>query len=155
MNRLAALYSDEGKYLEAEALFAEALKVQLHVLGEIHPNTLDSRNGLGQVQLRDGNYVEAEATLREALKGYEKVMPESWERYNCQSMLGGSLAGQKKYTEAEALLVSGYEGMMERVAAIPLQQRFLSEARDRIAQLYESWGKPEKAAEWRQKLQAK
>ena len=43
-------------------------------------------------------------------------MPESWESYNCQSMLGGSLEGQKKYREAEPLLVSGYGGVIKRKA---------------------------------------
>jgi len=29
-------------------------------------------------------------------------------------MLGGSLLGQKRYAEAEPLLLSGYEGMKQR-----------------------------------------
>ncbi len=154
MNRLAALYSDEGKYSEAEALFTNALKVQLRVLGEVHPDTLNSWDGLGRLQLREHKYTEAESTLRDVLKRYEKVMPESWERYNCQSMLGGSLEGQKKYAEAEPLLISGYGGVMQREAAIPLKdRRVLSEAGERIVQLYEDWEKPEKAAEWRNRLQ--
>jgi tetratricopeptide (TPR) repeat protein/predicted Ser/Thr protein kinase len=156
MNRLAALYSDEGKYPEAEALFTNVLKVQVRVLGQVHPDTLNSWDGLGRLQLREHKYVEAEATLRDVLKGYEKVMPESWERYNCQSMLGGSLEGQKKYTEAEPLLISGYGGVMQREAAIPLKDRLvLSQAGERIVQLYENWEKPQKAAEWRDRLQSK
>jgi tetratricopeptide (TPR) repeat protein/predicted Ser/Thr protein kinase len=152
--RLAALYTDEGKYPEAEPLFTKALKGQLRVLGETHPDTMNSEAGLGQLQLHEHKYTEAESILRGLLKGYEKAMPESWERYNCQSMLGGSLAGQKRYTEAEPLLLSGYRGLIERRAAIPLEsQRALSEAGQRIAQLYESWEKREKATEWRQKLQ--
>ncbi len=154
MNRLAALYGDEGKYSEAEALFTNALKIQRRVLGEVHPDTLNSWGGLGRIQLRERKYVEAEPTLRDALKGYEKVMPESWERYNCQSMLGGSLEGQKNYREAEPLLISGYGGLMQREATIPLEdRRVLSDAGERIVQLYESWEKPEKAAEWRERLQ--
>lgn len=153
--RLAALYSDEGKYPEAEPLFIEGLKGQLRVLGATHPDTLSSQAGLGQLQLREHKYPEAEATLREALKGYEKAIPESWEKYNCQSMLGASLDAQKKYTEAEPLLLSGYAGLIDRQAAIPQDQQVLSEAGERVVRLYENWEKPEKAAEWRQKLQPK
>lgn len=155
MNRLA-LYSDEGKYPEAEALFTKTLKAQLRVLGEVHPDTLNSWSGLGRVQLRERKYVEAESTLREVLKRYEKVLPGSWERYNCQSMLGGSLEGQKKYAEAEPLLTSGFRGVTQRESEIPSKdRRVLSEAGERIVQLYENWAKPEKAAEWREKLQSK
>ena len=32
-------------------------------------------------------------------------------------------------------------------------KKFVPEAAARIVQLYEAWGKPEKAAEWRAKLQ--
>ena len=126
------------------------------MLGEVHPDTLNSWDGLGRLQLRERKYVEAESTLRNVLKGYEKVMPESWERYNCQSMLGGSLEGRKKYAEAEPLLISGYGGLMQREAAIPLEnRRVLSEAGQRIIQLYENWEKPGKAAKWRERLQPK
>jgi len=156
MNRLAALYGDEGKYSEAEALFANALKIQRRVLGEVHPDTLSSWDGLGRIQLREHKYAEAESTLRDLLKAYEKVMPESWQRYNCQSLLGGSLEGQNKYAEAEPLLLSGYRGVIERETAIPLEdRRVLSEAAGRIVHLYEHWEKPEKVAEWRDRLQLK
>jgi tetratricopeptide (TPR) repeat protein/predicted Ser/Thr protein kinase len=156
MNRLAALYSDEGKYPEAEALFTKTLKVELRVLGEVHLDTLSSWDGLGRLQLREHKYVEAESTLRDVLKRYEKVMPGSWERYNCESMLGGSLEGQKKYLEAEPLLISGYEGVTQREGTIPLKdRRVLSETGERIVQLYENWEKPEKMSEWRERLQAK
>ena len=154
MYRLAALYSDEGKYTQAEPLFTKALKGQLRVLGEAHHDTLNSQAGLGQLELREHKYAEAESTLRDLLKGYENAMPDSWERYNCQSMLGGSLTGQKKYAEAEPLLLSGYGGIIARQAAIPLENRqVLSEAGERIVQLYENQEKRETAAEWRQKLQ--
>jgi serine/threonine protein kinase/tetratricopeptide (TPR) repeat protein len=156
MNRLAALYSDEQKYPEAEALFTKTLKTQRQVLGEDHPETLSSWDGLGRVQLREHKYVQAESTLRDVLNEYERVSPESWERYNCQSLLGGSLQGQKKYGEAEPLLLSGYRGVMQRQAAVPLQdRRVFSETGERIVQLYKMWGKPQKAAEWRERLQGK
>jgi eukaryotic-like serine/threonine-protein kinase len=156
MRRLAALYSDEGKYGEAEAFFTRALKGQRRALGEVHPDTLSSLGGLGRLQLRQHKYLEAESTLRIALRGYEKIMPESWERYECQSMLGGSLDGQKKYAEAEPLLISGYEGLMQRGEAMLLQnRRFLSESGERIVQLYKNWGKPEMAASWQAKLPSK
>jgi hypothetical protein len=133
-----------------------ALKAQRRVLGEVHLDALNSWDGLGRVQLRQRKYVEAESTLRDVLKGYEKVMPGSWERYNCQSMLGASLGGQKKYAEAEPLLIAGFRGVTQQEAEIPLRdRRVLSEAGERIVQLYENWPKPEKAAEWRERLQSK
>ena len=68
-------------------------------------------------------------------------------------MLGGSLLGQKKYAEAEPLILAGYEGMKGREAKIPAHGKLrLTEAAERVVRLYEAWGKPEKAAAWKAKL---
>jgi hypothetical protein len=43
--------------------------------------------------------------------------------------------------------------MYERESAIPAFFRFnLAHAVEQLAQLYQAWGKPEQAAEWRAKL---
>jgi predicted RNA-binding protein with PIN domain len=57
-----------------------------------------------------------------------------------------------RYAEAEPLLVEGYQGMKARKKRIAAQDRYqLDNAREWIIQLYQSWGKPEKAAEWKNK----
>ena len=67
------------------------------------------------------------------------------------SLLGGSLLGQKRFAEAEPLLVQGYEGMKQREAAIPAGCPRLREATERLVQLDEAKNQPENAAEWRAK----
>jgi hypothetical protein len=70
-------------------------------------------------------------------------------------MLGDSLAGQGEYAEAEPLLLSSYLGMMERASTIPAAARTnnLKYAGEAIIRLYEGWGKPDLAAQWKQKLE--
>jgi hypothetical protein len=69
-------------------------------------------------------------------------------------MFGGSLSEQKKYAEAEPLLISGYSGVVQREAAIPLPDRsVLSEVGERVLHLYEEWGQPAKAVEWRKRIE--
>jgi len=103
--------------------------------------------------IRQGKWSEAEAILRECLAIREKVQPDDWNTFNARSRLGGSLLGQKKYAEAEPLIVAGYEGMKAREAKIPPpgKPRF-TEAAERVVRLYEEWGKKDKAAEWRTRL---
>jgi tetratricopeptide (TPR) repeat protein len=154
MLNLALLYRDEGKYEQAERLYLKVLDLQRRVLGPEHPKRLASMNDLAFLYLSQGNYAQAEPLLHEALNGYQKSMNDTWDRYNCQSLLGASLAGQEKYAEAEPLSVSGYEGMLQREATIPAASRFkLRQAGEWIIQMYQHWGKPEKAAMWKQKLQ--
>ena len=67
-------------------------------------------------------------------------------------MLGGSLLGQKKYAEAEPLLLAGYEGMKQREEMIPPSGKIrLTEAIERLVQLYERRARKDKADEWRRK----
>jgi hypothetical protein len=79
------------------------------------------------------------------------MRPDVWQRFFAESLLGSSLAGQKKYAEAEPLLLEGYRGMEARKERIGIPDRYrLDRAREWIVQLYQAWGKPEKAAEWEQ-----
>ena len=85
----------------------------------------------------------------------EKTQPEGWLTFNTKSMLGGALLGQKKYADAEPLLLAGYEGMKKQEATVPPQGKIrMSEAVERLVQLYEATGKKDEAARWRQQRQA-
>jgi tetratricopeptide (TPR) repeat protein/tRNA A-37 threonylcarbamoyl transferase component Bud32 len=98
---------------------------------------------------------DAEPVMRASLAIRQKNNPDDWSTYNAQSLLGGALLGQKKYAEAEPLLVKGYEGMKRQSARIPPQGKYnLTNALDRLVQLYTAWGKPEPANTWRRELEA-
>jgi hypothetical protein len=71
-------------------------------------------------------------------------------------LLGASLAGQTKYAEAEPLLIESYEGMIARKDRIAVPEQYhLDRARDWLVQLYQAWGKPSQAAQWRNKAQVR
>jgi hypothetical protein len=109
--------------------------------------------GLGLSLVRRGQWAEAEPVLRECLGSREKSQPDEWSTFNTRSTLGGSLLGQKKYAEAEPLIVSGYEGMKAREARIPPPGRpRFTDAAERVVKLYEAWGKKDEAARWRARL---
>jgi tetratricopeptide (TPR) repeat protein len=98
-------------------------------------------------------FAEAEPLARECLRLREKLIPDKWSRFNAQSMLGGSLLGQKKYAEAEPLLLAGYEGMKQRERSIPAASQVrVKETLERLVELYEATNRPEKAAEWKQEI---
>jgi hypothetical protein len=69
------------------------------------------------------------------------------------SLLGGALLGQGRYAEAEPLIVPGYEGMKAHAMKIPpVAAPRLSQATEQVVRLYEAWGRPWQAAEWKSKL---
>ena len=104
--------------------------------------------------LQQKKWTDAEAMLRECLAIREKKQPEVWNTFNTKSMLGGALAGQQKYADAEPLLLAGYEGMKQREATIPPQGKVrVREAVERLVNLYDAWGKKDEADKWRKVLE--
>jgi hypothetical protein len=150
---LANLLEQTGRDPEAEPLFRAGLEGVRKRFGAADPRTAGVLAVRGLSLIHRGKWAEAEPILRECLAIREKVQSDEWSTFNARSLLGGSLVGQKKYAEAEPLILSGYEGMKAREAKIPLpaKPRF-TEAAERVVKLYEAWGKPEKAAEWRTRL---
>jgi eukaryotic-like serine/threonine-protein kinase len=105
--------------------------------------------------LRVQAWDEAEASIRESLAIRERHEPDVWTTFNARSMLGAALAGQRKYAEAEPLLLQGYEGMKQREDQIPAEgQVRLVEALERLVQLHEALEQPDQAAPWRSELEA-
>jgi tetratricopeptide (TPR) repeat protein len=152
---LAQVLVRTGRAAEAEPLFQSALE---RARKEFNPNQLALGNvlsALGWSLIQQGRWSEVGPVLHESLAIRERLLPDHWTTFNTRSLLGGSLMGQKKYAEAEPLILSGYEGMKAREAAISPpynKQLLLPEAAERVVKLYEAWGKMDKAAEWRAKL---
>src|SRR5262249_53000028 len=106
-----------------------------------------------KVRMSQRNFTGAAAFFREALAIGPNNTRVSWERFATQSELGASLLSRSEFVEAEPLLLRGYQGLVDRAAAIPWESRpALDEAGRRIIRLYRDWGKPDKEAEWQQKL---
>jgi hypothetical protein len=100
--------------------------------------------------LHQHKYTEVEPLLRDCLKVREAEQPDDWATFDAQSLLGGALLGQKKYADAEPLLLSGYQGMKEREVKIPATSKIrLTEALERLVRLYEATGKKDQADKWR------
>jgi hypothetical protein len=153
MNALADLYLDGGRADKAEPLVIEAQKGGATLQDE---GTLvaESSTGLARVRLAQRRPTEAEPPARRALAIRLDRHPDHWTRYDALSLVGAALAGQKRYAEAEALLIQAYEGLKEREARIPFlwRKKRPAEAGARIVDLYDAWGKTDKAAEWRKRL---
>ena len=152
LSELASLHQKQGKYALAEKYAAQAFAGRRHALGFQHPNTMASAADLALADVSQGKFAEAEPLAREALETEQTVQPDAWQRYRVASLLGASLVGEKKYAEAEPLLLEGYQGMAARKDRIGVPDWYqVDRARVWLVQLYQAWGKPAQAAEWRKK----
>jgi tetratricopeptide (TPR) repeat protein len=157
MRGLAWAYQDTDRLDEAIRLSEEALELYKAKLGLDHPDTpimIGVHAGsVGRMRLQQKKYAEAEPLLRENLSMRKAVMPNDWRDFHSESLIGESLLGQKKFDEAKPLLIEGYEGMKQRAAKIPAPlKHHLTEDGERVVRLYDDWGKPKEAADWRARI---
>ena len=141
---LALLYLSQGRNPEADALLTAVRERRRSALGSEHPITIATLTPLGWIKLQQRDFESSRTLLQEELKAHEKANADTWQRSYCQSLLGAALMGQKKYEEAERLLLSGYQQLLQRAGTIPYGSRTnVERAGTWIVQLYEQWGKKE------------
>ncbi len=155
LGNLARAYDEVKQFDKAELLFREELRLRKQKSGVGLPAYALALAQLGVNLLHQKKWTDAEPLLRKCLAIREKNQPDAWQTDNTKSLLGGALLGQKKYADAEPLLLAGYEGMKQREAKIPAPPKArLTEALERIVQLYEAMDKKDDAARWRNELDA-
>ena len=149
-------YVRAGKTELAAALARELLADARTRLPKESPQLAGQLAAIATSLLQAGAFAEAESLLRECLAIGEKTQAEEWTTFTIKSMLGAALLGQKKYAEAEPLLLAGYEGMKQREAKIPPAGKLrITEALERLAEVDEALEKNDDAAKWRKELEAR
>lgn len=143
LNNLAVLLQKRGDARAAEPLYREALSIADQALGPVHEERAIYLRGLASVLLDQRRAAEAEPLAREALGIFREETPDSWRVADAESILGGCLAAQGRFEEAEPLLVGAYEALAKDPAD---GNRRAGEALARVVTLYRSSGKPERAA---------
>ena len=147
---LAALYSMKKQPERAIGYMIEALKMTCDRVGPDHVDVASGNRAVGSVFMRLGKFAEAEPYLRESWRIYLQPHPDNLHAFWSEVLVGISLLGQKRLAEAEARMLSGYQGIKARAGTLtPQQKSQLSQFLDRIIQLYDGFGRKDKAEVWR------
>lgn len=143
---LALWLMEVGNYEEAEPLVRQSLAVQEHLLGNQHPDYAGNMVLLASVLVATGRYEEAFDVAAEARAIYAETLSEDhWRTMIAASAEGAALSGLGRYDEAEELLLKSHAILTSDQGALPV---FITETTRRLASLYQSWGKPDKAARY-------
>jgi hypothetical protein len=149
---LSGCYEELKQYELAEGWRRKWLAVVQERAGPQSPTYAFALAALGQNLLWQQKYADAETTLRDSL-ALSGTKQGDWVTFYTRSLLGDALLGQRRYAEAEPLLLAGYEGLKQREATIPANaKKALTEALERLVQLYDAWGKKDQADQWRKQL---
>lgn len=141
---LGRIRQARGDSVEAEKLYREALEIADKAsLSPNHPDRAVYLRHLAFALLTQGKAAEAEAKIREALAIFRAKQADPLQTADAESVLGSCLAAQRRFQEAEPLLVRSYT-ILQKDDGVGAKQA--SEARQRIIDLYTAWGRPEQAA---------
>jgi serine/threonine protein kinase len=145
-NQAISLYQQQ-QYAGGLSKAGEAQQIYLESFGthyDHYPTVLIVQ---GLSLTKTGRPGDGEKILREALKiRTESLPPGHYWIAEANSALGECLTIQKRYAEAEPLLIDGYNG---RRATFGDRHFKTVEAVKRIIALYDGWGKPTLAAQYR------
>jgi len=150
---LAFVYASQNKLEKLGPLLIEARDITRAKFGPDDGLTASANASVAAFFQARKEYARAEPYHRELVAFRIKKEPESWARFVDESAYGGCLLDQGKYAEAAPALIAAYQGLKAREQNAPEPERaIVKTVLDRIIQLYEAWGKKDKADEWRKKL---
>jgi eukaryotic-like serine/threonine-protein kinase len=144
LHGLARLYVIQGRYLEAQDVLDEALAIW-----DRRPPSKTNRRWrlvavhiLGILRREQGAYAEAEGYLQEV---YDARPPGRFGTLRSAHELAVLYLRQACYEDAEPLLLEAFGGRQTKLG--PDHPHTLDSLRE-LVHLYESWDKPQEAAQW-------
>jgi eukaryotic-like serine/threonine-protein kinase len=148
-NQAISLYR-QNKFAEAQNKVSETLKIYLESFGPHYDNYPTALITQGLILNRTGKSKEGEVILREAVKLRTESLPKEhfWIAV-ANSALGECLTTEKRFAEAEPRLVESYTALNSRLGPRDPRTR---EALQRLVKLYDEWGKPAQAGQYRAQL---
>jgi eukaryotic-like serine/threonine-protein kinase len=159
MNNLASLYWRQQRYADAEPLYVKALGIRRRLIGASHPDTLTSIHNLATTYDALGRFAEAEPLYVAAIDGKRRVLGEDHPTTILTvARLAAMYLKAKRYPEAERQLLAAVHtlnldaaGSGSSAGAFNAQGAAVDIVRQ-LADLYERWDNPDKAAEWQARL---
>ncbi len=128
-------------------MFREAVGIGRKLLGDEHWKVGNWTTNLGATLRKKGDLDEAITLLRQGTKTLEAALgKEHWSTANARSNLGSCLTKLGRYEQGEKELLEAYRVLKATRGA---EHWRTVRAVGWLAALYEAWGKPAEAAEYR------
>ena len=147
LSNLAASVELQGRLDEAQAMLEECLRIAQPQLGGDHLRVVTYSVNLARVRIARDDAAATESSLRHALKIRAQVLaPGDWRIAQVQSLLGATLMAQRRYSEAEPLMLAA-DGVLEAIGGAQRRERIAN--RRRLAALYSVSGRANLADAYR------
>jgi tetratricopeptide (TPR) repeat protein len=138
LNNLASALEQRGEYEEAGAFYRRAVDVYRESLGERHRFTGVALCNLGHALYLTGQVDDAYTHLRDCLAILEEVHSDGHQELaHNRSRFGAVMVAQRRYEEAEPLLLRAHRALEAQLGA---EHARTQQAAQRLTDLYEASG---------------
>jgi serine/threonine protein kinase len=152
MGELSLLYIYQHRPKQAKALHLKTYEAQRRNFGEAHRTTITTAHNLAFLYAGEKRYEEAERLSAAAVAGARTAVPDSDFTKGAYSGLHGRILKHLgRYEESEVALL---EALRIFEIALSPGHRLRRRTIQLLGELYEAWGKPDRAAEHRALLLA-
>jgi eukaryotic-like serine/threonine-protein kinase len=148
-NNLIQAYDAVRRFDQSELLYREELAIIQRKSGRDSSAYGNASRRLAENLSAQKKWIESEPFFRECLAISEQKQPDSFSTANTRSLLGNALMKQKRYAEAEPLLLKGYDGMKASKATSARAQVLLASTVDRLIELYDATNKLDELKRWK------
>jgi tetratricopeptide (TPR) repeat protein len=146
MSNLAMWMMEANDFAAAEQLLRAALEVRRKRLGPEHADTAATMTLLAGVLIETRRYDEALTLAGNAHALFLKSLgSEHWKTASAASAEGAARAGLKQFDQAEPLLVDSHAVLHGGTGAVTY---YLKSSDRWLGRLYQSTGRPDKAAKY-------
>jgi serine/threonine protein kinase len=147
LNALAGAAFMRKDYSGAETLYREAVNVRRNQQPS-HPETANLMANLGMVLLYEHKAADAEPVLSEAqaiVAATAAGPADAWRATWVRFLRGWCLAQQKRFGEAEPLMLDAYQELRDSPRLPDVRKE---QMRSALRELYRDWSKPDQAAQF-------
>lgn len=148
-NMAAFALAKRGRPEEAIPIQQRMIELK-HKLGEEDAGLANMIGSLGMSFLYSGRLEEAETSLRDSMQRLQRITGEDSSHVaSARSNLGECLTKLGRFDEAKVELLRAHGDCARMLGSF---QPTTVRAMKRLSELYDAWGKPDKAAAWRERM---
>jgi serine/threonine protein kinase/tetratricopeptide (TPR) repeat protein len=153
MRRLAALLRMQGRLDEAELILGQAVATSRRVLGQNHAETIAALGEMAHLREAQGRLADAAELSRQTVDLARKAkLNDDWQLAIYRLDHGRYLTRMRQFPQAEKQLL---ESLASFKTVLGPDHQLSRKVTQLLVELYEAWGKPVQAAEYRTILSTK
>lgn len=153
MRNVASLLRLQGKLDEADLVMGQAVETSRRVLGQNHTETIAGLGEMARLREAQGRLGEATDLSGQTVNLAQQVkFKDDWQMARYRQDYGRYLTRMRQFPQAEKQLLESLAGWKTILGP---DHQLSKKAAQHLVELYEAWGKPVQAAEYRTLLSTK